>query len=1138
VVNCGDDLQLCATPADCYVIDTMTVDGNSVQPVAGCYTVSDIRASHTVLVTFKRIQYTISVSGGPCGVIDPNGPIIVNCGDDPEICVAPDNCCEVHIWYLDGSSVQTGGDCYILRDIRANHTVRVTFKPIQYTIWASAGPGGSVDPNGAIIVNCGDDLQLCATPADCYEVDTWYVDGNSVQPVDGCYTLPNIRGNHTVLVTFKRIQYTISASAGPGGVIDPSGATIVNCGDDLQLCATPADCYVVDTWTVDGNSVQPVAGCYTLSDIRANHTVLVTFKDVLCSMTATAGPGGSIDPNGVVTVSCGSGPVPFCATPDSCYEVDTWYVDGNAVLAGANCQSVTCVPSRTVHVTFKPIQYTIWASAGPGGVIDPNGAIVVNCGDDLQLCATPADCYVIDTMTVDGNSIQPVDGCYTLSNIMGSHTVHVTFRLLQYTVTVPCAVPNGSINPCGEITVDCGDDLELCATPDACYEVDTWYVDGNSVQVGGACYMLSNIMSNHTVSVTFTLIQYTLTIDIVGCGSVTREPNKLTYDCNELVRLDANACPGWTFINSWSGDLTGANTPEYIFMDGDKYVTATFTRLGCGECDGQTYEWISAYPWSYLWVSPWNWDPLPPYGGPGIADTVVIGLDPVPAGPVLDTDIDVCRIYGPAQQATGDQKMYVIKDANVLVCKNWIVQETVPHTGTILIAEAAKVSIRSDDNYSFHAHGDDQRVVIDMNDNASMVMDCDMRAGNGALDYFELNMTDSTYMSIGSCAEGFRQNEGEIHVNVSGNAILEAEHVTHRMRTPALLCTWTVSENGHVVVTDGEWRFAGGGSNVVLDVLDNAVVDVNGRIRLAEDNSFEASCILNMSGQLIMCEDFKLVGDGSSSGWVTVNLTSGVIDSQEITYNNENWTVNICGDGVWVVDGDRVEETLEEAEDGHWVACPEEDCRGEVVARGTLMVDYNNVNPGRTTIWSEMDLDQPWSPIPTDGATDVPTQGTELCWCPPEVEGGIKMQHVFFSTDCEAVANRYPAAFLQQVDQDACVDVGCLEMCTTYCWAVDVQDHFTNIVRGPVWTFTTECCRMIEPFDEYTLDPWSLIYKSWKDGCGIWVGEELISNGTGSCVNLGMENTQDGPKAMIYTYENDFVSLWERDVNYSEACRE
>ena len=44
--------------------------------------------------------------------------------------------------------------------------------------------------------------------------------------------------------------------------------------------------------------------------------------------------------------------------------------------------------------------------------------------------------------------------------------------------------------------------------------------------------------------------------------------------------------PGWGF-DHWSGNLTGSNNPEYIFMDGNKTVTATFIQLFPDlSCDG------------------------------------------------------------------------------------------------------------------------------------------------------------------------------------------------------------------------------------------------------------------------------------------------------------------------------------------------------------------------------------------------------------------------------------------------------------------------------------------------------------------------------------------------------------------------
>jgi hypothetical protein len=115
-----------------------------------------------------------------------------------------------------------------------------------------------------------------------------------------------------------------------------------------------------------------------------------------------------------------------------------------------------------------------------------------------------------------------------------------------------------------------------------------------------------------------------------------------------------------------------------------------------------------------------------------------------------------------------------------------------------------------------------------------------------------------------------------------------------------------------------------------------------------------------------------------------------------------------------------------------------------------------------------------------------------------------------------------------------CFDVGPLQLCTTYYWVVDSQDNGINITDGTVWSFTVECCRALEDFEMYTLNP-NYIWDSWWDGCGDKDG--MNGNGTGSCVNLAMDNTHGGAKAMIYTYENIENSLWERDANYSEAVR-
>lgn len=76
-------------------------------------------------------------------------------------------------------------------------------------------------------------------------------------------------------------QFTITATAGEGGTIAPTGATKVYKGTSKAFTITPNAGYHVDSLTVDGTAVNVVTE-YTFSDVTANHTIAVTFaKDAM-----------------------------------------------------------------------------------------------------------------------------------------------------------------------------------------------------------------------------------------------------------------------------------------------------------------------------------------------------------------------------------------------------------------------------------------------------------------------------------------------------------------------------------------------------------------------------------------------------------------------------------------------------------------------------------------------------------------------------------------------------------------------------------------------------------------------------------------------------------------------------------------
>ena len=145
-----------------------------------------------------------------------------------------------------------------------------------FNISASAGPGGSISPSGSVSVTNGGSQSFTITPKVGYIVDNVTVDGASKGAVTS-YTFKNVTANHTIAATFKAKTYTISASAGSGGSISPSGSVSVTNGGSQSFTIIPNVSYVVYNVTVDRASKGAVTS-YTFNNVTANHTIAATFK--------------------------------------------------------------------------------------------------------------------------------------------------------------------------------------------------------------------------------------------------------------------------------------------------------------------------------------------------------------------------------------------------------------------------------------------------------------------------------------------------------------------------------------------------------------------------------------------------------------------------------------------------------------------------------------------------------------------------------------------------------------------------------------------------------------------------------------------------------------------------------------------
>lgn len=148
------------------------------------------------------------------------------------------------------------------------------------TITASAGTGGTIDPTGEVTVVSGEDQTFTFTAGAGYEIDKVLVDGVEVTISGNTYTMTNVTEDGTIAVSFKEtiVSHTITATAGTGGTISPSGAVVVNAGGDQLFTFTAGTGYEIDKVLVDGAEVVVVGNTYTIENVSANGTIAVSFK--------------------------------------------------------------------------------------------------------------------------------------------------------------------------------------------------------------------------------------------------------------------------------------------------------------------------------------------------------------------------------------------------------------------------------------------------------------------------------------------------------------------------------------------------------------------------------------------------------------------------------------------------------------------------------------------------------------------------------------------------------------------------------------------------------------------------------------------------------------------------------------------
>jgi hypothetical protein len=321
------------------------------------------------------------------------------------------------------------------------------------------------------------------------------------------------------IVSMKSPLIIITATAENGGSISPSGNVKVTYGSSQIFNISPNVGYSILDVKVDGVSKGNISS-YTFSNITTDHTIKASFS-ITMTITATAENGGSISPSGNVKVNYGSNQT-FNINPNA--DAVGWYsildVKVDDVSKG-NISSYTftnVTTDHTIKAIFSIDTFTITPTTEGGGSISPSGKIKVNYRSSQTFNISPNAGYSILDVKVDGVSKGNISS-YTFSNITTDHTIKASFSITM-TITAT-AESGGSISPLGNVKVAYGSSQTFNIVPNTGYNISDVQIDG--VSKGNiSSYTFSNVTTDHTITVSFSITIFTITATAAGSDTPPR----------------------------------------------------------------------------------------------------------------------------------------------------------------------------------------------------------------------------------------------------------------------------------------------------------------------------------------------------------------------------------------------------------------------------------------------------------------------------------------------------------------------------------------------------------------------------------------------------------------------------------------
>ena len=258
---------------------------------------------------------------------------------------------------------------------------------------------------------------------------------------------------------------------------------------------------------------------------------------------------------------------------DNNVDYDTHYYYAVSSVDDQGLESEFSSPFEVITPEVFTLSVSVNPSGGGSVTRNPDKNQYVD-GETVTLTATPEPGYQFDHW---GGDASGTNSSVTIS-MTRNKSVTAYFSPIQYSLNISIDPSNsGSVNKSPDkSSYNYGEQVTLTANAASGYSFDRWSGDAS----GTSRTVTITMNGNKNVIAQFAAKTYSLNISVdpSNGGSVSKSPDKSSYNYGEQVTLTANPALGYSF-DRWSGDASGASQTVTITMNGNKNVTAQFAEI-------------------------------------------------------------------------------------------------------------------------------------------------------------------------------------------------------------------------------------------------------------------------------------------------------------------------------------------------------------------------------------------------------------------------------------------------------------------------------------------------------------------------------------------------------------------------------